>query len=134
VKLGLRVDFNQGLDARLIDDSITKLLSKVKWLNPVRLACDSQAMIEPVRKAVESMRWHNVTPRRYFCYVLVKDVDEAKDRVRFLKGIDVDAYAQPYRDKIGTEPTQEQKNFARWVDHKAEYKSRTWEEYSRSRA
>ncbi len=37
LRIGIKVDFNQGLDARLIDDSVAKLLSKVKWLEPVRL-------------------------------------------------------------------------------------------------
>lgn len=129
IKLKLKVDFNQGLDARLIDSSVARLLSKVKWLNPIRLACDHPGMVEPIRKAVELLRWHNAQPRRYFCYVLVKDVDEAVERVRFLKGIDVDPFAQPYRDKDGNEPTEDQKMFARWVDMKAEYKSRTWEDY-----
>ena len=50
---GIKVDFNQGLDARLIDDGIAKLLAKVKWLKPIRLACDNTAMMEPVKKAVE---------------------------------------------------------------------------------
>lgn len=128
-RLGLKVDFNQGLDARLIDDQVARRLAKIKWLNPIRLSCDHKGQMESVRKAVEALRWHNATPRRYFCYVLVKDVEDAVERVRFLKGIDVDAYAQPYIDKVGTPPTAEQKHFARWVDMKAEYKSRTWEDY-----
>lgn len=129
VELGLKVDFNQGLDARLIDDGIARLLTKVKWLEPLRLACDAVSQIDPIRKAVELLRWHNCTPRRYFCYVLVKDVDDAIERVRFLKGIDVDPHAQPYRDKVGTEPTKEQRDFARWVNHKAIYKTVTWDDY-----
>lgn len=128
--LGLSVDFNQGLDARLIDDGIARRLGAIKWLAPLRLACDGKGQIEAVRKAVELLRWHNVTPRRYFCYVLVKDIPDAIERVKFLKGMDVDPFAQPYRDPEGTEPTEEQKAFCRWVDMKAEYKSRTWEEYS----
>ncbi len=128
-RLGLRVDFNQGLDARLIDDSIARRLAKIKWLCPVRLACDYTGQIESVRRAVELLRWHNVTPRRYFCYVLVKDVSDAVERVRFLKGMDVIAFAQPYRDRQGTPPNEEQRLFARWVNHKAECYSRTWEQY-----
>ena len=33
IKLGIKIDFNQGLDARIIakDKSIAELLSKVKW-------------------------------------------------------------------------------------------------------
>lgn len=129
IRLGLRVDFNQGLDARLIDTSIAKLLSKVKWLSPLRLACDSKAQIKEIDRAVDLLRWHNVTPSRYFCYVLVKDVNDAIERVRFLKKLHIDPFAQPYINPEGTPPGEEQRHFARWVNHKAEFKSRTWEEY-----
>lgn len=127
--LGVRVDFNQGLDARLIDDATARLLGRLKWLCPVRLACDSQAMIDPIRKAVELLRWHNVTPSQYFCYCLVQDVEEALERVRFLKGIYVYPFCQPFMDADGTPPTQEQKDFCRWVNHRAAFKSVIWEEY-----
>ncbi len=128
-RLGLRVDFNQGLDARLIDDGIARRLAGLKWLNPLRLACDSADMIEHVRRAVELLRWHNVAPRRYSCYVLVRDVDDAVGRVRFLKGLNVDPFAQPFLDPGGSKPTSKQKHFARWCNHKAEYNSRTWKAY-----
>ena len=112
------------------DNETAKLLSSVKWLHPVRLACDTAAQIESVAKAIELLRWHNVTPRTYFCYVLVKDVDDAIERIRFLKGMNVDPFCQPYRSKNGKDkPTAEQKALARWVNHKAEFKSRTWESY-----
>jgi len=131
-KLGLKVDFNQGLDARLIDDSIARLLGKVKWSPSVRLACDSVAMIEPIRKAVELLRWHNVTPSQYFCYVLVKDIDDALERVKFLKGIYVYPFCQPYRDQEGTKPTKDQRDFARWCNHRAVFRSSTWDDYKRA--
>lgn len=128
-RLGLKVDFNQGLDARLIDDGIARLLGKVKWSPCVRLACDSAGMIEPVRKAVELLRWHNVTPARYFCYVLVQDVTEAIQRVKALKGMYVDPFCQPYRDQKGTEPTKEQRRFSRWCNQRAINKTVPWEDY-----
>lgn len=131
-KMGLKVDFNQGLDARLIDDSMARLLGKVKWSPSVRLACDSVAMIEPIRKAVELLRWHNVTPSQYFCYVLVKDIDDALERVKFLKGIYVYPFCQPYRDQAGTEPTKDQRDFARWCNHRAVFRSSTWDDYKRA--
>ncbi|MBF0446530.1 MAG: radical SAM protein, partial [Magnetococcales bacterium] len=105
---------------------------KLKWLEPVRLACDHKGQIESVRKAVELLRWHNTTPARYFCYVLVKDVDNALERVRFLKSMYVDPFAQPYIDQDGTPPTKAQRDFCRWVNHKGEFKSRTWEDYKRA--
>jgi len=128
--LNYRVDFNQGLDARLIDDSIARLLAKVKWLKSIRLACDDVAMIPHVQRAVELLRWHNVTPRNYFVYVLVKDIKDALERIRFLKMLNVDPFAQPFRDfETNSEPTLEQKAFARWVNHKAIYQSVLWEDY-----
>lgn len=129
-RLGVKVDFNQGLDARRIDDGVARRLAKLKWLAPVRLACDQKGQMESIQKAVTLLRWHNVTPRRYFVYVLVKDVDDALERVRFLKGLDLDPFAQPYRDfASNTEPTQEQKDFSRWVNHKAIFKTVPWEDY-----
>ena len=128
-QLGLKVDFNQGLDAKLIDNTVAKLLSKVKWLKPIRLACDTSSSMSIVHKAVELLRWHNTTPRYYFCYVLVKDIADALERIRFLKGIYVDPFAQPYRSPDGTPPTKEQRHFAKWVNRKAICKSVTWEDY-----
>jgi hypothetical protein len=128
--LGLRVDFNQGLDARLIDDATARLLAKVRLLKPIRLACDSQSMMPHVQKAVELLRWHNATPRAYFVYVLVKEIPDALERIRFLKMLNLDPFAQPYRDfRTNSEPTAEQKAFARWVNHKAIFKSVLWEDY-----
>ena len=129
VRLKIKVDFNQGLDARLIDRQTAKLLSKVKWLKPLRLACDSKGMIQHVQKAVEYLRWENTTPSRFFVYVLVDDVMDAVERVRFLKSMNLDPFAQPYRDPSGGESTQEQRDFARWCNHKAIFKTCSWEEY-----
>ena len=131
-KLGLRIDFNQGLDARLIDGYVAKLLSKVKWITTLRLACDSQSMIEPVRKAITLLRWYNVAPRRYSVYTLAMDLEETLTRIKFLKGMNVDPFVQPYRDLKGKiEIKAELKDLARWANHKAVFKSSTWEEYKK---
>ena len=130
IKLNLRMDFNQGLDARFINDSIAKLLSKAKWLSPIRLSCDTQNQLPVIQKAVTLLRWHNATPRNYFVYVLVKEIPDALERIKFLKGMNLDPFAQPYRDKDGKKPTKEQQKFARWVNHKAIFKSVAWEDYS----
>ena len=133
IKLGVRVDFNQGLDARRVDAHIAKILSRLKWLHPVRFACDTLSQMIAVQKAVTLLRWNNCTPRRYFVYVLVKDIDDAIERIRFLKGLDLDPFAQPYRDfSTDVEPTQEQKDLARWCNHKAIFKTVSWEEYKRT--
>lgn len=130
-KKGIKVDFNQGLDARLIDDSVAKLLSKVKWLAPVRLACDSAGQMKHVQRAVEALRWYNTRPMAYSCYVLIRpgEVDDALKRIRFLKGIGIEPFVQPYQPPEGREIPQEERDLARYVDHKAVFKSVWWEEY-----
>jgi hypothetical protein len=128
-RLGVKVDFNQGLDARLIDNSVAKLLAKVNWWQPVRLACDSSEMMPIVQKAVETLRWHNVTPRRYSCYVLItKDIENAVERIRFLRGLDVDPFGQAFISDT-EKPNKQQKKLARFTNNKKVLKSTTWEEY-----
>ena len=130
-RLGIKVDFNQGLDARLIDDGIARRLAKIKWLHPVRLACDSQSQLESLRTAVEFLRWHNVRPARYFVYTLIEDVEEAIERIKFIKGLYCEPFAQPLRDpKNDKKPTQKQKDFSRWVNHTAVFNSVLWEDYA----
>lgn len=128
-KLGIKVDFNQGLDARLIDGPVAKLLAKVKWLEPLRLACDRSTQMPAIQKAVQHLRYNNCTPSRYFIYVLVRDIPDALERVKFLKGMGLDPYAQAYRDKEGNPPSREQESFERWVNMKSTFKTTTWEEY-----
>lgn len=129
IQYNCKVDFNQGLDARLIDGPMARLLSKVRWHPSIRLACDSHAMMEPVRRAVENLRWNNCTPSRYFVYTLIQDIDEALERIRFLKGIYCDPYAQAYHGRNGEMPTREQEDLERWVNMKAAFKSCSWEDY-----
>lgn len=134
IKLNLKVDFNQGLDARLIDNSIARLLSKVKWLKPLRMACDKSSQMKIIQKAVTLLRYHNVTPQRYMVYALITDVDEAFERIKFLKGLHLDIHAQPFIDfRNNSKPTDEQKTLARWVNHRAIFKTVTYEEYLKTK-
>jgi hypothetical protein len=131
--LGHKIDINQGLDARLIDDTTARLLARIKWLQPIRLACDSDIMIPHIEKAVKLLRWHNATPRRYSVYVLVKDVADAVERVKFIKGLHCTPFVQPYRDFENTPVTQEQRDFAHWANRKQLIGSTTWEDYVKNR-
>jgi len=129
IKLGIKVDFNQGLDARLIIEDIAKLLSKVKWLKPVRMACDKKSQIDSVIKAVELLRRYNTTPKNYFIYILVKEIEDALYRINKLRYLKLDFFAQPYMDFDNIKITKKQKQFCRWVNHKAIFKTVKWKEY-----
>lgn len=133
----LKVDFNQGLDARLINDGIARRLSKLKWLRSVRLACDSQESKPHVQRAVANLRWHNTTPRLYFVYLLVgDDIEDALDRIKFLKGLDVYVFAQVLvpLDAKEIKYTDQQRHLMRWVNRPQIFRSCSWEEYKRKEA
>lgn len=127
----IRVDFNQGLDARLITPDIAKLLAKLHWIRFIRLACDTSAMIPVIRQATQYLQEAGVSKSRFWAYALIQDVDEAHERVLALKEMGITPFAQPYRDFNGGEPTQLQKDFARWVNNKAVFNTCTWSEYRR---
>ncbi|MDR0714350.1 MAG: radical SAM protein [Bacteroidales bacterium] len=128
--LKCKVDFNQGLDSRLVTDEIAKLLSKIKWLRFIRFACDTTPAVEPLLKVIEKLNRYGVKNYRIFVYLLVKEVDDANERCKILKRLGVNPFAQTYRD-YGKNilPTHEQKRFAWYVNQKAVFKSTEWEDY-----
>ncbi len=128
--LGVKLDCNQGLDARLVDPAIASVLGKIRWIRFVRFACDHKAQMPHVERAVSLYRNAAGKKGQIFCYVLVKEIEDALDRVEFLRKLGVDCFAQPYRDFVNNiGPTQEQRSFSRWVNHKAIFKSVPWEKY-----
>ena len=125
------VDFNQGLDARLVTPETAKMLAKLHWIKFIRLSCDTSAMLPVIQQATAYLREAGAAPSRFWSYVLVRDVAEAHKIVMALRSMGVEPFAQPYRDYNGGEPAKEQMAFARWVNQKAIFKSCTWEEYQK---
>ena len=116
----VRVDFNQGLDARLITPEIAEILSKLKWIRQIRMSCDTDAMLDVVLTAIDRLKDKGVKPYKVFVYLLVQDIESAERRAMALRNVGADAFAQPYRDFTNNEePPDELKRFARWVNHKA---------------
>jgi len=114
------IDFNQGLDARLIDLSMARLLSQLKWIRFIRLACDSQTMIKPVLKAISNIRSF-MPGREVFIYFLIReDITEANTRLKAFDGIKgLTFFGQPYRDPhCFNTVSYEQKRFARYINVK----------------
>ena len=52
----IRVDFNQGLDARLITAQTAKMLARLKWIRHIRMSCDTSAMLPVIEQATASAR------------------------------------------------------------------------------
>lgn len=128
----VRVDFNQGLDARLITPDVAEILGGLKWIKYIRTACDTDNMLDVVLEKAELLARYGVKPWRLFVYVLIQDIPSAERRVIALRDAGMNPFAQPYRDfENNKEPTAEAKAFARWVDNKAIFKTvKTFAEYS----
>jgi hypothetical protein len=128
-RLGLRVDFNQGLDMRLIDKAIARRLTALRWIRFIRMACDQRSQMAEIEKAIKLLRAAGCR-KEIFCYVLVQEVDDALERVNFLRGLNVTPFAQPFREQGSkAEPAKELKVFARWVNLKKVFKSTDWQGY-----
>jgi hypothetical protein len=132
-RLGIRVDFNQGLDARLIDAGTAKRLAALKWIRFIRLACDSRESMPHVKRAVTALRNAGHTGE-IMAYVLVRDIDDALERVNFLRSLGVLPFAQPFRPPGSTDnPARHLMRFARWVNLRKVFNSTTWENYEDDR-
>ena len=131
----VRVDFNQGLDARLITDDVAKLLSRLKWIRFIRMSADTDTMLDKVLTAIDRLGKYGVKPYRVFVYVLVQDIESAERRAVALRSVGAEVFAQPYRDFMtNAEPPKKQRDFARWVNHKAIFKTvKTFLEYGNRR-
>ncbi len=125
IKLGLQVDFNQAIDARLITDDIAKMLAKVKWIRFVRFGCDTPGQIGEVERAAALMDKYSYKGY-YFLYCILMDFKESFGRVNHWRYSDrFLPFAQPYRDWSKQQQIipQWQKDLAHWCNRKWLYKT-----------
>ena len=133
VRLKLRLDFNQGLDARMVNPINAKWLSKVRWIRYIRFACDTRRMIRHVSAAMKMMREAGYK-REFMVYFLAVDAKETHDRILRVMDADkkVTPYVMPYRDLDGDGQIvlEETKHLARWCNRAWIRKSCTFEHYT----
>lgn len=97
-RIGCKVDFNQGLDARLVTDEIARMLSKIKWIQYIRFAYDSAAQEKPLFNAVSLLKKYGISEKKIFVYVLLTDLEDSHKRINKCKDFGLIPFAQPYRD------------------------------------
>lgn len=129
IKHGTRTSFSQGLDIRLIDDEKAALLARVKlWKGKgIHFAFDSVKYENTVRRGIAYLLKAGIAPRNLTFYVLIgfdSTPEEDLHRVELLRSLGVNPFVMPYnrRDTY-------QRVFARWVNHKAIFKSVKWQDY-----
>jgi len=126
-KLKLRVDFNQGLDARLVTDEIAKLLASIKWIKRIRFGCDTPSQIAECERATALIDKYGYRGEYFFYCILLDDFKESFDRVNHWKkkGGRYLPHCQPYRDINNPFQIipQWQKDLAGWADKKWIFRS-----------
>lgn len=128
----VRIDFNQGLDARLVTPEIAEIISRLKWRTLIRFACDRSAQLPDIERVVELLGRNGIPPSKIFVYMLITDVNDALSRARALKKLGVKPFGQPYRDfATNTPPSEAQKNLARWINRKWVFYSCDFEDYKK---
>lgn len=126
----IKVDFNQGLDARLIDDNMAKVLARIPWIRYLRLACDQSQAVPRVCETIENLKQY-MPAYKIFVYVLIEDVDDALWRIDWLDRLGVEVFAQPYRNFENGKTDKQARNLARWCNRKAIFRTTKWKDYSR---
>lgn len=132
ISRGYYVDFNQGLDARLVTPEIANLLSSVKWIKRIRFGCDSLAQLDYCIDAVDRIRSYGYNGE-FFFYVLLND--NIKDSLKIVSYWRIQkkclVHCQPYieynnpRQRI----PQWQHDMARWANRKEIYRSTSFYDY-----
>ena len=126
-----RVDFNQGLDARLVTDDIARLLARVKWIKRIRFGCDTTAQIAECERAINLLDSHGYRGE-YFLYCIIIDFEESIRRLSHWRtNKRVIIHAQPYRELDNPRQIipQWQKDMAHWADRKELYRSCTFKDF-----
>ena len=98
-EIGLKVDFNQGLDARLINKENAEKLAKLK-IPEIRIACDDKFMIPHIERAIKYLNDAGITSKRLFAYTLFNRTDTPQDffeRIRQLLNWGILSYPMQYQ-------------------------------------
>jgi hypothetical protein len=115
-----------GLDVRLVTEETASYLKRIKIDGYLHIAWDYPDHEEEILKGLDPLLKAKV--RNLMCYVLIGHTSHEEDLHRCLKldAMGVDPYVMAL-DK--TDPYQY--HFARWVNHKAIFKTVEWKDYKR---
>jgi hypothetical protein len=137
IDMKIKVNFSQGLNIRNIKENQAEALAKVNFSNingtkkQVHFAWDDPRHEKLIHKGIKTCMDARIKPYQMAFYILIgyhSTPAEDLHRVEVLRNYGVDPFVMPY-DK--TDPYQN--SFARWVNHRAIFKTVPWGDYRQGR-
>jgi len=131
--LDLKVNFNQGLNIRIISERQAQALASVKFRNlnntgnQVTFAWDQIDDEKVIKRGFQRVVDAGIKPYQMQFYVLVgfdTTPEEDMHRVMMLKGWGCDPFVMPY-----TKSDPYQRRFARWVNSRSAFNKCSFEEF-----
>lgn len=130
---GLKVDFNQGLDIRLVNKDNSKLLSELKYYNQkfvkktLRFAFDNSDMKKQLLRGFNLLIKNGIKPRDIMFYILAypDKIQDAVHRVNIIKELG----SRPFIMRINQAKSRELIKLSRWVNHLPYYEIFTYDEF-----
>ena len=132
-ELNLKVNFSQGLNIRNLKPEQAAALASVNFRNlhntskQVYFAWDDPRHEKLIHRGIQICIDAGIKPSQMAFYVLIgyhSTEEEDLHRVETLRSYGCDPYVMPYN-----KAEDYQKKFARWVNHKAIFKSVKWKDY-----
>lgn len=133
IELKLKVCFVQGLNIRIISPEQAELLAQCNYHNSkfnqryLTFAWDKYKDRKLIEKGIKICNDAGIPTKRMQFFVLIgfdTTPDQDLDRVMTLRQLGAMPFAMPYNKH-----NKYQKAFTRWVNHRATFKSCSWEEY-----
>lgn len=119
-ELGLKVDFNQGLDAGLITDEVAERLARFKMFL-IRLGYDLPREGRLVKRAIERLKAAGIRGRKIMVYALYNYTDDPEgffERVKEILNWGVVCYPMRYQPIDGPDALEKNKYIASKWDAK----------------
>lgn len=138
IELKLKVCFIQGLNIRIITTEQAELLSKCNYQNSrfnskyLTFAWDKYRDWPLIEKGIKICNDAGIPTKHMQFFVLIgfdTTPEQDLERVMKIKELGALPFVMPY-DKNNNY----QKHFARWVNHRATFKSCSWEDYKYNKA
>jgi len=121
-----KVDFQSGIDVRIFNEEQGYALSSLKMYKQLHIAWDNPRENHSIIPRIKLLT-NFIKPYKIMCYVLIgywSTREEDLARVETLRDMKIDSFVMPYDKK-----NSYQRSFARWVNHKATFKTVEWKDY-----